>query len=69
VYVVGAPDSYNAETVEAAGFVSPGMLKGNQGNQTYALPAEYDPALHRSVTIWCRRFAVNFVTAPLAAVE
>jgi hypothetical protein len=67
LYVVAAPDSDNAETVEAAGFLSLGLLKGNQGNQTYELPAEYDPALHRSVTIWCRRFAVNFVTAPLAA--
>jgi hypothetical protein len=66
VYVVAAPDSDNAETVEAAGFVSAGLLKGNQGNQTYALPAEYDPAVHRSVTIWCQRFAVNFATAPLA---
>ena len=69
LYVVAAPDSDNAETVEAAGYVDLGLLKGNQGNQTYQLPAEYDPAVHRSVTIWCKRFAVNFVTAPLAAAE
>lgn len=48
-------------------FVSLGTLKGNQGNQTYELPADVDPARFRSVTIWCERFSVGFGVAPLVA--
>jgi hypothetical protein len=47
------------------GFLSLGPLKGNRGNQTYELPAEFDPNKHRSISIWCQRFSVNFATAPL----
>ena len=42
-----------------------GSLKGNQGDQNYDLPSDLDLAKYRSVTIWCRRFGVNFGTAPL----
>ena len=65
VYAVAADDAYDSATVEEAGFVSAGPLKGNQGNQTYELPADFDPEVHRSVTIWCQRFSGNFATAPL----
>ena len=53
------------ETVLDVGFLSLGPLKGNRGNQTYELPAEFDPNKHRSISIWCQRFSVNFATAPL----
>ena len=33
------------------------------------VPADVDLAKYRAVTIWCRRFAVNFGTAPLAAAQ
>jgi Electron transfer DM13 len=65
VYAVGAQDAEDSETVEEAGFLSLGPLKGNQGNQTYELPARFDPEKHRSISIWCKRFSVNFATAPL----
>jgi hypothetical protein len=65
VYAVDAPDANDNETVEEAGFLNLGPLKGNQGNQTYALPAHFDPEKHRSISIWCKRFSVNFATAPL----
>ena len=65
VYAVGAQDAKDSETVEEAGFLSLGPLKGNQGNQTYGLPARFDPEKHRSISIWCKRFSVNFATAPL----
>jgi hypothetical protein len=42
-----------------------GPLKGNKGNQTYELPAGFDPEKYRSISIWCKRFSVNFATAPL----
>jgi hypothetical protein len=29
------------------------------------VPATVDLTKYRAVTIWCRRFAVNFATAPL----
>jgi electron transfer DM13 len=65
VYAVDAPDANDNETVEEAGFLNLGPLKGNQGNQTYALPAQFDPEKHRSISVWCKRFSVNFATAPL----
>ena len=65
VYAVAAGDANDAETVLDAGFVNVGRLKGNRGNQTYALPAAFDPEKHRAISIWCRRFSVNFATAPL----
>jgi hypothetical protein len=43
-----------------------GRLKGNQGDQAYAIPDGVDPRDFRSVAIWCKRFAVSFGAAPLA---
>ncbi|MET8087260.1 DM13 domain-containing protein [Micromonospora sp. NPDC005237] len=43
-------------------------LKGNQGNQVYEIPASVDPRDFRSVSIWCKRFAVSFGAADLKAV-
>ena len=66
VYAVAASDAFDSSTVEEAGFVSAGPLKGNQGNQTYSLPASFDPEVHGAITIWCQRFSGNFTTAPLS---
>ncbi len=65
VYAVAAPDALDNETVTKAGFLDLGSLKGNQGDQNYDLPAEFDPGKYRSVAIWCKRFSVNFGTAAL----
>lgn len=43
-----------------------GQLKGNQGNQNYAIPADVDLTALRSVSIWCNRFNVSFGAAVLA---
>lgn len=67
VYLVAAADAGDNETVTSAGFVEVGALKGNQGDQNYDVPAETDLSKYRTVTIWCRRFGVNFGSAPLAA--
>lgn len=40
-------------------------LRGNRGNQVYDLPASVDLAELRSVSIWCKRFAVSFGAAAL----
>jgi hypothetical protein len=65
VYLVAAADAADNETVKKAGFVELGKLKGTDGDQNYEVPAGLDLGKHRAVTIWCRRFAVNFGTAPL----
>ena len=40
-------------------------LKGNVGDQNYALPADLDLSTYRSVVIYCKRFGVVFSTAEL----
>jgi hypothetical protein len=67
VYLVAAADATDSQTVTQAGFVTLGPLKGNLGDQNYELPANVDLSQYQAVTIWCRRFSVNFATAPLAA--
>ncbi|MEV4134295.1 DM13 domain-containing protein [Dactylosporangium sp. NPDC049742] len=47
-------------------YVELGRLKGNKGDQAYAIPAGTDLASLRSVTIWCKRFSVSFGAAQLA---
>ncbi|MEV6707880.1 DM13 domain-containing protein [Micromonospora wenchangensis] len=42
-----------------------GRLKGNRGDQAYAVPAGTDLTELTSVTIWCQRFAVSFGAASL----
>jgi len=67
VYLVAAGDVTDDATVKTAGFVPVAALKGNIGDQNYDLPAGVDLAKYRAVTIWCRRFGVNFGTAPLTS--
>jgi hypothetical protein len=67
VYLVAAPDASDSETVKQAGFVEVGALKGNIGDQNYDLASELDLNRYRAVTIWCKRFGVNFATAPLTS--
>jgi hypothetical protein len=40
-------------------------LKGNKGDQNYAVPAGVDLSRVQSVVIWCERFSVAFGEAPL----
>jgi len=65
VYLVAATDAKDNDAVTNAGFVDLGTVKGNIGDQNYELPANADLAKYRAVTIWCKRFSVNFGTAPL----
>ncbi|HEY3580682.1 MAG TPA: DM13 domain-containing protein [Pyrinomonadaceae bacterium] len=65
VYLVAAVDAKDNDTVTKAEVVDLGSMKGNIGDQNYELPANADLAKYRAVTIWCKRFSVNFGTAPL----
>jgi len=56
--------SYEGGTPE--GYIDLGFLQGTVGGQNYDLPEEFDPEVHRTVLIWCLRFAVPFATAPLS---
>lgn len=67
VYLVAAADATENDTVNRSGFLRLGELKGNIGDQNYDLSSDVDLNKYRAVTIWCRRFDVNFATAPLAA--
>ena len=66
VYLVAAADVTDDETVKTAGFVELGLMKGNKGDQNYDIPSTVDLAQYRTVTIWCKRFSVNFGSAPLS---
>ena len=46
-------------------WVELGKLKGNRGDQTYAIPAGTDLDQFESVAIWCKRFSVSFGAASL----
>jgi hypothetical protein len=65
IYLVATNDATDNKTVTRAGFVDLGAMKGNRGDQNYDIPSNIDLNQYQSVTIWCRRFGVNFATAPL----
>ena len=46
-----------------------GRLKGNRGDQVYAIGRDVDLAGFRSVSIWCKRFSVSFGAAALTPVS
>ena len=66
VYLVAANDATDSDTVKKAGFIEVGALKGNIGDQNYEIASDLDLSKYRAVTIWCKRFGVNFATAPLS---
>lgn len=65
VYLVAADDAKDSATVQRAEYIDLGTIKGNIGDQNYALRADLDLSKYRTVSIWCKRFAVNFGAAPL----
>jgi hypothetical protein len=46
-------------------FIDLGTLKGNIGDQNYAIPAGTNLSEYGAVSIWCKRFSVNFGGAAL----
>jgi hypothetical protein len=65
VYLVQGTDAANDAVIKAGNFLDLGALKGNVGNQNYTIPADAQIERYQSVSIWCRRFNVNFGAAPL----
>jgi hypothetical protein len=67
VYLVAADDARDSTTVQRAEVIDLGTIKGNMGDQNYVLTHDLDLSKYRTVSIWCKRFAVNFGAAPLRA--
>jgi hypothetical protein len=70
VYLVKGTNANNSDFIKAgsANFVDLGALKGNVGNQNYTIPENVNLDDYNSVSIWCRRFAVDFGAASLESV-
>ena len=64
VYLSAAPASGPGDSFDDR-FVDLGELKGNVGNQNYAIPRDVRLDAYRSVVVWCKRFSVAFAAAPL----
>ena len=64
VYLVKNPAPVTSDEVKA-GFYKVAGLKGNLGNQNYAIPADVNLADYESVVIFCRAFSVIFSSATL----
>jgi Electron transfer DM13 len=65
VYMVAADDAKDSASAVRAGFIDLGTIKGNIGDQNYILGPEVDLSKYRAVSVWCKRFSVNFGAAPL----
>ena len=42
-----------------------GTIKGNMGDQNYTLDPDVELSKYRAVSVWCKRFSVNFGAARL----
>lgn len=65
VYLVAAPSVTDDDVVKHADVVDLGAIKGNIGDQNYELPSDTDLSKYQSVSLWCKRFGVNFGSARL----
>ena len=65
VYMVAADDAKDSAGVLRAGFIDLGIIKGNMGDQNYTLGPDVDLSKYRAVSVWCKRFSVNFGAARL----
>lgn len=65
VYMVASDDAKDVATVQQAGFIDLGVIKGNVGDQNYSIGPDVDLSKYRAVSVWCKRFSVNFGAARL----
>ena len=59
------PDPMTSADVTEGEWVSLGLLKGNIGDQSYAIPPSVNLERYRSVVVWCEQFGVLFSSAAL----
>ncbi len=65
VYLSGHPSPQTSAQLHEGGAFEVAVLKGNIGNQNYALPADLDLSKFKSVAVYCKRFSVMFGSAQL----
>jgi hypothetical protein len=66
IYMVAVGDAMDSASVRRAGHIDLGSMKGNIGDQNYTLHSDVDLSKYRVVSVWCKRFSVNFGAASLA---
>jgi hypothetical protein len=67
VPTVAASPTASWRVFDDGDWVELGKLKGNKGDQAYAIPAGTDLDRLGSVSIWCKRFSVSFGAATLTS--
>jgi hypothetical protein len=65
VYLSGHPEPRSAGQLHETADFELARLKGNVGDQNYALPSDLDLEQFHSVVIYCKRFTTVFSTATL----
>jgi hypothetical protein len=67
VLLIAASDAKDDENflTEKLDRIDLGSLKGNEGDQNYAIPNGTDLSKYKAVSIFCERFNANFGAAPL----
>ncbi len=67
VVLIAASDAQDNENFldKSVERVELGKLKGNEGDQDYAVPSGTDLSKFKAVSIYCEHFNANFGTAPL----
>ena len=65
VLLISAPDAHENQTVMNSNVFVLGPLQQAAGDQEYPLPADLDLTHFGAVTIWNKKYQVNFTTAPL----
>jgi hypothetical protein len=65
VYMVAADGAKDNKSVQRVDIIDLGPIKGNIGDQNYMLGPDVDLSKYRAVSIWCKRFSLNFGAASL----
>lgn len=65
VMLISAPDAFENQAILNSHVFVLGQLQKAAGDQEYELPADLDLAPYGAITIWNRKYGVNFTTAPL----
>jgi hypothetical protein len=66
VFLSGHPAPRSGSQVHEGGALEVARLKGNIGNQNYALLPNVDLSKFKSVVVYCKQFSVVFSTAELS---
>ena len=66
ICMVAAADADDSSSVREAGVRCWDRMKATEGSQNYDIPEDVDLERYRAVSVWCRRFSVNFGTAALS---